>query len=304
MASFPEKVLLTGGAGFVGRHVAAALASIHPATRLLTARRSADPDCELVLDLTPGNRGSLETFIAREQPRCVIHCAGSLGPDEDELFRCNLQSTRVLIEALASVCRGIPFVHIGSAAEYAELPFGVKTTETSPVGPLNRYGLSKLQATEEVLAATRRGDISGTVLRVFNPIGRGISPRTLFGKIVSFLAEKREAPLILGPLDSYRDYLDIRDVARAVLRAAGAPGRVAGQIVNIGSGRARRTADVVRDIQERTGLRIDHESVAGGSDRSSGMLWQEADVSRAAQLLGWNAETAWVNTLDDLLRAN
>jgi nucleoside-diphosphate-sugar epimerase len=92
--------------------------------------------------------------------------------------------------------------------------------------------------------------------------------------------------LKLGPLDAVRDFVDVRDVADAVLAAATAPTLPHG-LVNIGSGVARPARALVRQLAETAGLDVTVDEDAAGSARSGWLDWQQADIARASADIGW-----------------
>ena len=131
------------------------------------------------------------------------------------------------------------------------------------------------------------------VLRVFNPIGPGRRPASLPGRLAAELRARpaADAPRCRGWVTSsaHRDFVDVRDVARAAGLAATAPGRAPAAVLNIGSGRARP----VRDAGRRAG-----EGRAASSGRSRTAAAVPAALGRraagskrtsvaAGRLLGW-----------------
>jgi NDP-hexose 4-ketoreductase len=107
--------------------------------------------------------------------------------------------------------------------------------------------------------------------------------------------------LRLGDLSAYRDFVDVRDVARAVTGAATVPGPLP-PVLNIGAGRAVRVRELVHGLAARAGFRGRIEEHAGdpgasGSIRSAEVSWQCSDISAAAAALGWRP----AHTLDEAL---
>uniref|UniRef100_UPI000A65A21B NAD-dependent epimerase/dehydratase family protein n=1 Tax=Streptomyces prasinopilosus TaxID=67344 RepID=UPI000A65A21B len=98
-----------------------------------------------------------------------------------------------------------------------------------------------------------------------------------------------EAVLRLGDLSAYRDFVDVRDVARAAVLAATAAGPLP-PVLNIGGGEAVRVRDLVHLLARRAGFggRIEEDTgTAGGSARSAAVSWQCSDVTAAGEALGW-----------------
>src|SRR3954465_8481467 len=123
-----------------------------------------------------------------------------------------------LLDALRALARPVRAVLAGSGGE-----LGPVAADDLPVGedyacrPAESYGLSKWLATTAGLAA--RPPLEVVVARIFNPIGPGMPPGLAFGRFARRLAEPGPDPLRLtvGNLDSRRDFIDVRDVARALI---------------------------------------------------------------------------------------
>ena len=120
-----------------------------------------------------------------------------------------------------------------------------------------------------------------TVLRVFNPVGRCSPSRTLPGRAARELArairEDRDT-IRLGALDTYRDYIDTRDVARAAI-AASMRGASDATILNVGRGEATCSRDLVYSLAAIAGYQGTIVESGDGSSRSARLSWQCADIS-------------------------
>jgi nucleoside-diphosphate-sugar epimerase len=168
--------------------------------------------------------------------------------------------------------------------------------------PTTPYGRTKLRGTELVLDAAAAGRVPGVVLRVTNVLGAGAPAVSLAGRVAAQLAHAARAGtpavLSLSPLHAERDFVDARDVAEAVLRAARAP--VVGRLVNVGSGQPVPVRTVVERLIAVSGVPATvHETGSQESSRSLHLDWQEADIRLAKELLDWQPR----HPLDDSLRA-
>jgi nucleoside-diphosphate-sugar epimerase len=124
---------------------------------------------------------------------------------------------------------------------------------------------------------------------VFNPIGPGQPTATVLGRAAAAIEEAvaaGAATVKLGPLEAFRDFVDVRDVARAVTCAirTARPGRV---VFNVARGEAIQVREMVRRLAEHAGFPGGIDERAVGSARSGAVAWQEADVENAAIGLGW-----------------
>ena len=297
-------VLVAGSAGFVGRHVVRALKERLPDAAVCGIGRSRGRggphlDAYLPVEVRPENLGEVGRCLSSGPVEAVVNCLGALTNDRESAARDNVRATETLIEAASGVVPKVAFVHFGSAAEYAPLEPPHRTDESTPTRPTSAYGESKLEATRLVLEAGRAGLISGTVLRLSNPVGPGMPPTTLPGKVLEFAASTTGGDVLsLGDLSSCRDFVDVRDAASAAVLALLNPPAAGGEVLNIGSGVARRARDLVRGLLEasaRPGATFRESSE--GSARSEAVGWQEMDASRAREVLGWKPNTPWPETL-------
>lgn len=227
------RVLLLGAGGYLGRFVADRLLA-DPAVQLTALGRNDDADVRF--DLSTGSPGALTRFLDAVHPGVVINCAGATRGGARELTRHNTVSTATVCESLRRSGCAARLVHIGCAAEYGPSQQGSSTGEAAAPRPGGPYGVSKLAATELVLAS----GLDAVVLRVFSPAG----PSTPAGSPLGRLAEGMrramqlgESELKLAGLGVQRDFVDVRDIARAVHAASLS---AAQGVINIGTGRAVR----------------------------------------------------------------
>ncbi|HEX7611814.1 MAG TPA: NAD-dependent epimerase/dehydratase family protein, partial [Candidatus Limnocylindrales bacterium] len=181
-------------------------------------------------------------------------------------------------------------VHIGSAAEYGPGTIDRPVVETTWPRPVSPYGIAKLAATHLVAASAAAGQ-DAVVLRVFNALGPAMPPGTLPSTALSRLTDAMmcsASHIEMGPLDAVRDFVDVRDIAAAVVAACRAP-RLEAPVINVGSGTGHSARELVQALAERVGFAGEIGEAAAGSPRSSDVPWQVADVSLAERLLGWRA---------------
>ncbi|GGM11756.1 NAD-dependent epimerase/dehydratase family protein [Deinococcus aerophilus] len=276
-------VLVLGARGFLGGQVVAALEAEGRAVRVpppgdLTA--ASEADWARWLDDTSG----------------VVNAAGRTGGSLTELTRANVLLPAQVLEATAQT--DVKLVHLASAAEYGRTPEGHASREDDVAAPRSPYGASKLAATVLIEEAVRSGRVRAAALRLTNPLGAGLGAGTLPGRAAQELARAaREgaATVQFGPLGAQRDFVDARDVARAVLHALDSDLQ---GVVNVGSGQARPVRDLVEGLAQLTGFHGEVLEDAPGSPRSGDVPYQRADLSR---LLGSGFTPQY--TLEDSLRA-
>jgi nucleoside-diphosphate-sugar epimerase len=241
----------------------------------------------LDLDILAGN-GRIESELRATSPSYVVNCSGATGGTTAEQIRLSVMTTAGLIEAIARSGILARLIHIGSAAEYGPGPIGQPVSETTCPRPVSPYGIAKLAATQLVAAEAAAGQ-DAVVLRVFNALGPamppGLLPSTALRRLTDAVASS--APRIeMGPLDAVRDFVDVRDIAAAVVAACRAP-RLVASIINVGSGTGHSARELVQALAERVGFAGEIGEAAAGSPRSLDVPWQVADISLAERALGW-----------------
>jgi NDP-hexose 4-ketoreductase len=279
------RVLVIGATGLIGRAVLAQARRSGPADAIVGRPSGATPDAH-VLRLSPDSADALARLLERLRPDAIVSCVGRTSGQPDELWRTNVEPVATLVDAMRVAAPDARLVHLGSAAEYAEVSGG-RTDETAPLVGSTPYAAAKLEAFRLVSEAAGSG-LDAVVARVFNPIGPDMPPSSLPGRASRLLSEAAEAgsgSIELGPLDAVRDYVDLRDVSTAVHALAVAP-RLAHRVYNVGSGRPTLVRDLVRMIAERAGFAGEIRETAAASPRSRGVHQQVADIGRMRSL-GW-----------------
>lgn len=301
------RVLLLGASGFLGSHIGDVLVA-DPAIELVTqSRREAARSGRqsVALDLATASPPEVASLLAALRPDAIVNAAGATIGTDEELATANLVVVQSLLAglALSPTTPLMRIVQLGSAAEYGPTPVGVLITEETPPKPISTYGRSKLAATRLLLDAAERGELAVTVLRIFNPVGRGISQQSLLGAAAAGIRAalwQGSGYVALGPLDDFRDFIDARDVADAVRAALAAPAdHPQPAVINIGRGVAVQAREAVALLASVAGYDGRIVETRPGSVRSRGVPWQEADISRARARLGWQP----LRPLRDAMRA-
>ncbi|GAA4514315.1 MULTISPECIES: NAD-dependent epimerase/dehydratase family protein [Nonomuraea] len=274
-------VLLFGASGFLGRQVRDLLTRDGRVSGLHCPGR-AD------LDLLAARPADVAGLLRAVRPSVVLNCAGRMSGGYDELMRGNALATAVIIEAMAQAAPGARFVRLGSAAEYGPTPPGHAVHEQDPARPVSGYGISHLAGTQLVEQAAADGRVDGASLRVFNPVGPGLTGESVLGRARDLLASGVR-DLDLGPLGAYRDFVDVRDVGRAVVSAAFAPD-LPERVFNVGGGRAVPVREAIALLAGEAGFTGEIRESAPPAGRSATVTWSRADLTRIGNVLGWQPE--------------
>ncbi|MVO86372.1 NAD-dependent epimerase/dehydratase family protein [Streptomyces sp. p1417] len=290
------RILVLGSTGFLGGHITERLRAL-PGAQVLTGGRA--PDSDVRCDLATDRPDALAEVLAGIAPDAVVNCAGVVGGSALTLAEVNARGPAALCAAVRAAAPGARLVHLGSAAEYGPCPGGERTPEEAPARPPAPYGATKLAGT---LAVTASG-LDAVVLRVTNPVGAGAATAGLPGRLAAELrhatAQTPHGTVRVGDLSVHRDFVDVRDVARAVALAATAPGPLP-PVLNVGSGRAIPVRDLAHGLVRTAGFRGRLEESLNGSGRSAAVPWQCADITAAARELRWHPEYTLAESLTAL----
>jgi nucleoside-diphosphate-sugar epimerase len=303
-----ERVAVLGGDGYIGTHITRALTAEGVRVTILSRRPPSGPlQADTAVRLLPQrpSAAALSDALAESGAEVVINAAGATQGTVRAMVQSNVRLARTLVEAAAAVPNWPRLVQIGSAAEYGAQPEGTAVTELTGCSPSGAYGRTKLAATGAVLEAILEGVVRGTVLRVFNPIGPMSPVSSVLGGVGVQLLRHRNLPNPLvetGPLDAYRDFVDVRDVASAVLLAVSH--QAPPPVVNIARGQAVNVRDLVRRLVQVSGVpaRVLERPVLA-RHRSQGLAWQQAALDVAKGELGWVPRYELHESLRDLWSA-
>ncbi|MER8581103.1 NAD(P)-dependent oxidoreductase [Mesorhizobium sp. M1423] len=319
-------ILVTGAQGFIGRYLVRALCD-YGNCRVVGVGRSPDNATHFTHNIHPGgaeraaplpnallpdgpnysyvatdlsDAAATARLIAETAPDIVFHLAGSLRDEPFErLVTNNIVVTRHLCDALAA--HHAVLVLGSSGSIYGELGGGgMPLVETGATEPIDLYAATKRTSEDIVRIATRAGKIDGRVARIFNVVGPGQEERHIAGRIASQLTELRMGRrdgIALGPLTAWRDFIDVRDVADALV-AIGLAG--AGEIFyNVASGSETQIATVYDVLVAAAGIACPALTQLPG--RAVDIGRQVVDVSRLRSL-GWQPRVDLAQSLGNVMQ--
>ena len=315
----PARVLVTGGAGYIGAHVVLALARAGYAPLIVDNLANSSASVQPRLEHLAGvgirlnvadvrDRRALNRLFADQSIDAVVHCAGLKAVADGEgqplvYYDNNVAGSIVLLQAMEEA--GVRTLVFSSSASVYGQPDSNPVAEEAAVRPANVYGRTK-RAIELILteAARRDGSWRIALLRYFNPAGAdpsgqiGEAPSGSPNNLVPILAEValgRRAQLEIFGADystadgtGVRDYIHVSDLAEghvAALRYLGnaAPGTLT---LNLGLGHGSSVREVVAAFERASGRRIPCKVVPR---RAGDVACYYADPARAAALLAWRA---------------
>lgn len=241
--------------------------------------------------------------VRKAEPDVVFHLAGlARGDDLSRMLAINVLGTENVLNAGSRLPTPPQVVIPGSAAEYGRQDEGRPLDEQSSLRPISVYGLSK---TAQVLLAqslAQRNQVPVVIGRVFNAIGPGEPDTMMSGSIAAQIAAceagERSPVIRVGNLTPKRDFVDVRDIARALWMIS-MHGR-SGEVYNICSGQARQIDDVVRQMVSLSTMPI---VLVSDPDRQrpSDVPCSVGDPSRLHRATGWKPAVPFMQSLSDTL---
>ncbi len=303
------RILITGASGFVGTHLIDALVAKKASIVCLSRKkvrvsRLTDAACDM-LNVT-GNfedSGLMDALLASQPFDVLFHLAGRSGfAPMTEIYRTNVLGTAMLLQSVRKALRSaMKVILLGSSAEYGASQDD-PIREDSELLPITDYGISKLAVDRMGRILYASTGLPILCVRPFNIVGPGQRAPFLASSIAAKLAdiERGTVPPILetGDLNTYRDFVDVRDVAAALIAIAdhGEPG----EAYNICSGRPTQAREVVNYLAGLTTKPTEIRAMTH-VERGSDVSYQRGSYEKLHRATGWYPAVALETSLRDTL---
>lgn len=322
------KILLTGGAGFIGSHTCVELCQAGHEAVIVDNYVNSSPEAVRRVEKIVGHpvvcyeadvrdAAAMNRIFDEHRFDAVIHFAGLKAVGESvaqplRYYRNNLDSTLTLMEVMQA--HGVKrIVFSSSATVYGNQPVVPYREDMPSLGCTNPYGWTKFMI-EKILEGQAAADPEWSVvlLRYFNPIGAhasgliGEDPSGIPNNLMPYIAK-----VAVGELDhlnvfgndyptkdgtGVRDYIHVVDLARGHVLACGyAAEHTGSEIINLGTGVGYSVLDLVHTFDRVNNVHIPYVIAPR---RAGDIAENYADPSKALALLGWKAE----KNLEDMCR--
>jgi len=288
------RVLVTGGAGFIGSHITAHLLergdSVCIVDNLSTGRLENMATFADQVDFIEGDiRDADLLHDAACECALVYHEAAVVSvpysiEHPQETHDVNIQGTLNVLQA-ARRQKVKRVVYASSAAIYGEDPELPKSESMAPA-PIAPYGIEKITGEYYLSAFDKLYGVETVSLRYFNVFGPRQDPKSPYSGVISIFVDRmlgEQTPTIFGDGEQYRDFVYIDNVVQANLLAGTVPS-AAGGCFNIGCGAKTSLNDLLGMLSRIAGRDIKAEYA---SDRSGDIRESVADIGRAARVLGY-----------------
>ncbi len=313
------RILITGGAGYIGSHTALELLNAgfdvvvldNFSNSKLTSIKRVEAICKKNITFIEGDvrdRACLKALFSSHSIDAVIHFAGLKAVGESvklplKYYDNNVSGSVALLEVMAEF--NVKNIVFSSSATVYDAPGDQQIREDFPLKPTNPYGQSKLMV-EKILNDFSASDPTWhiAILRYFNPVGAhdsgmiGEDPNGIPNNLMPYVSQVAVGHLkelsVFGadyPTPDgtgVRDYIHVVDLAQGHLAALNALAAQAGVLtVNLGTGVGYSVLDLVKAFETASGKKVPYKIVAR---RAGDIAICYADPTAAKQLLGWEAK--------------
>ena len=303
------KVLVTGGAGFIGSHVVDRLVNDGHQVRIIDNLSSGTLE-NILKHLNSGKceflKGDIRdpNIVAKSlnEVESVVHLAAiisvPLSVKNPELtFDVNLSGTLNLLRLSAKEGVG-RFVFASSCAVYGD-PESLPIKEEAATNPISPYAQSKIEAENASIDFSERRLLPSVVLRFFNVYGPRQANNDYSGVITRFIdCTKQKLPLtIYGDGSQTRDFVNVNDIIEAIV-ASLTKAKVKGQVFNIGTGKPTSINELAKTVLDTAGmeLQISYKEPRAGEIKDS-----YADIAKAKMCLDYKPSVSLKDGLKHLM---
>jgi UDP-glucose 4-epimerase len=288
------RILVTGGAGFLGSALANRLVEEGHSVRVFDDLSSGDrSSLSPAVHFTRGDVNNIpQLWSALQGVDCVYHLAARVSVAQSVLYprdynHVNVGGTVSLMEGMRDA--GVSRVILASSGAIYGHQERQPVRETDTPHPDSPYAVSKLAAEQYVHTIGALWGIETVALRIFNAYGpRQSLPVSHAPVVPRFLSQAMGGGslVVFGDGSQTRDFIYVSDVVAALVKAAGAS-EVNRMVINVGSGQETSVRELAALVESVTGQKA---NLLPNQEKTGGVQRLVADISRARQLLGWEPQ--------------
>ncbi len=292
------RILVTGGAGFIGSNLVRSLLERGDEVRVLdnfsTGKRENLEDVWSDIELIEGDiRDPATCSAASDGVDGILHQAalGSVPRSvEDPVTTHDVNVNGTMNLLLAARERGVErFVFASSSSIYGDAPDEVKI-ETLPPRPVSPYAASKLAGEAYTVVFRHAYGMKTVALRYFNVFGPYQDPGSMYAAVIPLFAAallREESPTIYGDGGQSRDFTYIDNVVQANLLALECPDEACGHYYNVACGASSTVNALFRRMRDRIGEAVSHVEPKYAAPRAGDVRSSLASIDKARKLLGY-----------------
>jgi len=300
-----KRALVTGGSGFVGRHLITSLIKKKYKVVNLGRKKLTFPNCQNIALNEIDNYEEIKSVIFDHQPRYIFHLAASLSDDLMQSMKVNLFYLKHILDSITELgyANLTKIIVIGSAAEYGYVrEENLPISELQPTFPYSNYGISKLAQTNYAISWAKKNTGSFlVVLRPFTISGYGVSEKLALGNFIKQIKNYDNGMSIkTGNLKNSRDYIDIKDFVQIIFDILENP-NANNEIINVCSGKSVTLEFILNYLIKKSSKELFVESDPK-LFRTVDMKDHYGDNSKLLSLINGYVFTPITESLDIILR--
>lgn len=305
----PERIIITGGAGYIGATISFLLAKVGYEVIILDTLRYNQPTAHLtwatVIKGDCGDTALLDKLLSEKPVHAVVHCAalievGESVRDPAAFYANNVATTQKLLDAMR--CHGVRNLIFSSSCAVYGVPETLPMTESLPFAPISPYGTTKMMVEYMLKEYAAAYGLQYVSLRYFN--AAGALPEVGLGEYHQ--PEHHLIPLVLRALyrdepftifgndydtpdgTAVRDYVHVHDIAQAhVLALNHLQSKQVSEVFNLGSGRGYSVREIIAAAEKAGEKKL---RVINGDRRAGDPAVLVADAHKAHEMLGWRPQ--------------
>ena len=291
------KLIVTGGAGFIGSHCVDLLVEKGHHVIVLDdlsfgKEENLNSNADFIkVDL--GHFENTEKIIVDFNPSHIFHFAANATTKSTAMgwkdpmvdYKINMVGTLNLLESIRVNKLNTQLIYASTAAIYGE-PDYIPINEKHVTAPLSPYGISKLSGEKYCYAYFREWGVRTTIIRIFNTYGPRQPRYVMYDQMKKMLACKDGVFQVLGTGEQLRDYAYVSDSVEAFYQVMMQPEKSVGQIFNVAGGNKFAIKDLIVEIKSVL-KKEDLQEVFTGESWKGDLKKLWADTSKIREVLGW-----------------